>query len=636
MWSTKDSEKCYHLDQWGQDLFSINPEGHLSVHLQSGKRNVVIDLMDIIEEAKDLRLAFPLVIRFHDILRRQVINLNKTFHSVIEEAEYKGRYYGVFPIKVNQMKEVVEEIIDAGTPYQYGIEVGSRPELIAGLAMNHNRDSLTIVNGYKDEDIFKLSLTGRKLGKNVLVVIEKYSELPEYIKYAKEMDVPPMIGIRAKLSTKGAGKWSCSSGEQSKFGLSVPEILNAINYLKSVGHLDALKLFHFHIGSQVTDIRAFKEAISEGARIFAKMKKLGVPLEFFDVGGGIGVDYMGSKTTTFNSSMNYNLKEYVEDVVYGLKQICDLEDVDHPHIVTETGRAVAAPHSCVVTNIFGMVSPATHYDISLNKVVGEHVLVSNMREVFDELNEKNIQLSYNYAGQNKEEMIHAFKLGVLSLEERAKIEAFYWKILLRIKELTPENAFDTDDYIAIEKELAGQYLCNFSIFQSALDTWAIKQVLPVCPIQNLNEKPTVSATLADITCDSDGKIDHFIDDNDLSEVIPLHELTPEKSPYYIGIFMTGAYQDIMGDHHNLFGRLHEAHVYLDEEEPKGFYIEETIKGQSCEKVLSIMQYSPDALMTTMKKTVDKQVSRKKIRPKEGVQIMDFYENCLREYTYLKN
>jgi arginine decarboxylase len=632
-WTIHDSDKLYNIGRWGDGYFSINEKGHLCLLPEKDTSGPCIDMSDVIDEISKHNIQFPVVLRFHDILRAQVINLNKTFRKTIDKAKFQGEYYGVFPIKVNQMREVVEEVLDAGQAFNHGLEVGSKPELLAALALNTNLQALTILNGYKDEDYLRLALIGRKLGRKIIVVIEKYSELPQLIELSKEMDVIPLIGIRAKMATQGSGKWSHSSGEMAKFGLTIPEIFQVIQYLEKTGYSQSLKLFHFHIGSQVPDIRTIKDAITEGARIYATLVKMGVPLEYFDVGGGLGVDYDGSRTAC-DSSTNYTLTDYTEDVVYILKQVCDLEDVEHPHIVSETGRAIAAHHSCVVVNVFGKIDREPSDFLSLGKSAGEHVIVNDMRELFKELRANNLQETYFDALQKRDEMISAFKLGVVNLLERAKIEIYFEKILNKISQLTLQMDEIPKELGELENRLADQYLCNFSIFQSAPDSWAIGQLLPITPIKKLNERPTRLARLADITCDSDGKIDRFIDFKKTRKTLPLHKLK-EDEPYYIGLFLTGAYQDIMGDVHNLFGRLNEVHIFSDDEDPSDFYIEEIIHGNTAEQVLSSLQYGPQGMASTMKKAIDKQVQRGKIRPREGVKLTDFYEYCLRQYTYLK-
>jgi arginine decarboxylase len=633
-WSIEDANKTYFVDNWGAGHFTINEAGHLCSVAKKNKKESVIDIYSVIRELKSQKIQLPVVIRFQDILRDQVKALNKNFRDVIDESNYEGRFYGVYPVKVNQMREVVEEVTEVGKSYDMGLEAGSKAELMSVLSLPLSERALTVLNGYKDEDYLRLAMLGCKLGRKMVVVIEKFTELDKLIRLSKEMKVCPIIGIRAKMNIKGRGRWADSSGEKAKFGLSIPEILKLIEVLKSEDMLDSLKLFHFHIGSQITDIRTVKDAIDEGGRIYSKLFQMGVPLEYFDVGGGLGIDYDGSRSTN-DSSINYNVHEYATDVVYGLKQICDLEGVPHPNIVTESGRFITAHHSCVITNVIGKVDHSfTEYPTK--KVTGEHILVTNIRDLLGELTEKNYQEIYNDALSIKEQCGHAFKLGILSLEERAKIESLYWSISKRVFEIVQDKDFIPEEMQHFDDLISDLYLCNFSVFQSAADSWAIDQLLPIMPIHRLDEKPSRYASIADITCDSDGKINRFIDrDEGLKNTIPLHRLEKDKD-YYLGIFLTGAYQDVMGDMHNLFGRLNEVHVYSDSEDEDGFYIEEVIRGNSAAEVLCTMQYNPDYMAYHMKKTVDKKVAQGKIQPREGVRLVDFYEECLLGYTYLRN
>ncbi|MDO9180857.1 MAG: biosynthetic arginine decarboxylase, partial [Bacteriovorax sp.] len=511
-WSKEEADDVYHISRWGDGYFDINGEGHLCVLPNQDENGPRIDIAEVVEEMKAQNIPFPIVVRFHDILRSQVKVINETFRDVIKEANYNGQYKGVYPIKVNQMREVVEEIVDAGAPYDYGLEAGSKPELLSVLAFNDNINALTVLNGYKDEDYLRLALLGNKLGRKVIVVIEKFSELHKLLKLSREMNIEPMIGLRAKMAVKGSGKWSDSGGEKAKFGLTIAEMLTAVQILKDEGSINSLKLFHFHIGSQVTDIRTIKEVMREGGRIFAKLSQLGAPLEYFDVGGGLGVDYDGSQSTN-DSSVNYKLHDYASDIVYILKEICDAEKVPHPNIVSESGRAITARHSCVITNVIDKIE-TSFTDFETNKVEGEHSLVSNMRELFDSLNIENAQEIYNDALDTKKECLNAFRLGILKLEERASLETLFWKITKKISSLLPEMEFIPDNLYDIDQGIAPQYLCNFSIFQSAPDLWAIGQLLPIVPITKLNIKPHNNGTLVDITCDSDGKITKFIDINE--------------------------------------------------------------------------------------------------------------------------
>jgi arginine decarboxylase len=622
----------YHVSHWGNGYFAVNSKGHLCVLPFKRQDGPTIDFLEVIEEIKKLGISFPAVLRFHDILRSQVRLLNTTFRAVIEECEYQGQFLGVYPVKVNQMREVVEEIIDAGQPFDYGLEAGSKPELLAALALNENRNALTILNGYKDEDYIRLALLGRRLDRKIIIVVERFSEFSLIVRVAKELGVEPMIGIRAKLAAHGSGRWAGASGEKGKFGLTCSEILSGVALLRQEGMAHCLKLLHFHVGSQIPDIRFIKEAIAEAGRIFVDLVALDLPLEYFDVGGGLGVDYDGSRSAS-ESSRNYTLEDYAFDIIDGLQYICDQAGVAHPHIVSESGRFVTAHHSCVITNVIDNIHQ-TKNRLSTEREPGEHNLVATMRGSAGELDDSNYQAVFNDIQQCKDDAISAFRFGVISIGERAKIETLYWTTLARIQKIVEGQSFIPEELQRLGELQASQYLCNFSIFQSAADTWAIKQLLPIMPVMRLDEQPDVSCSLVDITCDSDGKIDRFIAQGGYEKTLLLHALQPGEE-YYIGLFLTGAYQDVMGDMHNLFGRLNEVHIYCDDDDPNDFYIEEMIKGTSAQQVLTTMQYNPELMARTIKKEIDRQVHQGKILPREGVRLVDFYEDCLADYTYLK-
>ncbi|MFQ3250282.1 biosynthetic arginine decarboxylase [Glaciecola sp.] len=632
-WSIEEAERIYGVSSWGGGYFKIGENGNIHVSPDPKNDNMRIDFKSVVDEITQEGIQFPVVIRFHDILRSQVVGINECFNQVIEQAKYQGQYNGVYPIKVNQMREVVEEIVDAGAPYDYGLEAGSKSELLAVLAYNTNPNSLTILNGYKDEEFIRLSLLGRKLGRKVVVVIEKFSELTLLIKISKELNIEPIIGLRSKMSALGKGKWQGSSGDRAKFGLTIPEIINAARLLEKEDMGHTLKLLHFHIGSQLTDIRAIKDAVNEGARIYAELHKMGFALEYVDVGGGLGIDYDGSKSTN-DSSRNYSLNEYVADVVYGMREVCDLEGVPHPNLVTESGRAITAHHSCVVTEIVGEIK-ADGASLDTSKVENEHVLLKNMREIIEYWSpEVNLQEVYNDASEWKEKAVSAFKLRVVSLEELGKIETLYWEIMRRLQVAYRDEEFVPEGLQHLDFSLSSQYLCNFSIFQSAADTWAIDQLLPVVPLTGMDKEPDINCSLVDITCDSDGKIDQFIVDRQLQNIFPIRSLEPGQKAH-LGLFLTGAYQDVMGDMHNLFGRVNEVHIFSDDDDPEDFYIEEFVAGSSVQDVLSIMQYHPSAMAIDVKRQIDKEVANGQIKPREGVKWTDFYESCLKGYTYLK-
>lgn len=632
-WTIEDAERVYGVKRWGAGYFEIGANGNLTITPDLAKKNMRIDFKAVIDEIKEEGIQFPVVIRFHDILRSQVASLNQTFINTIEEAQYQGKYMGVYPVKVNQMREVVEEIVDAGAPFNYGLEAGSKAELITVMAYNTNIDSLTILNGYKDDEFMRLALLGRKLGRKMIVVIEKYSELSLLVNAAKQLDVMPIIGLRSKMTVKGRGKWEGSGGDRAKFGLTTSEIICAARYLQSEGMGDCLKLLHFHIGSQLTDIRAVKEAVNEGGRIYAELHRMGFALEYVDVGGGLGIDYEGTKSTS-DSSRNYSMEEYVADVVYGMREMCDLEKVPHPTLVSESGRAITAHHSCVVAQVVGEIR-ANSAELATDKTDSEHIFLSNIRELAESVDQgNNFQEIFNDASQWKEQALSAFKLRVISLEELAKIETLYWQIMVKLQQRLKDADFVPEELQELDYNLSSQYLCNFSVFQSAADTWAIDQVLPVVPLTRMNEEPTINCSLVDITCDSDGKLDQFVVDHGISNVLPMPPLKPGED-YYLGLFLTGAYQDVMGDMHNLFGRLNEVHIFGDDDDPEDFYIEEVVKGSSVQDVLSIMQYNPDAMAQSVKRMIDQHITSGEMKPREGVKWTDFYEDCLKGYTYLK-
>jgi len=632
-WTIDDAEKLYGVSRWGGGYFRIGENGNLQITPDPDNPSVCIDFASVISEIQQEGLQFPVVVRFHDVLRAQVTRLNTAFAEAIEQAGYQGAYQGVYPIKVNQMREVVEEIVYAGKPFRYGLEAGSKAELLAALAMNTNDGSLTVLNGYKDEEFMRLALMGRRLGNRMVVVVEKYSELLLLVRIAKELNIDPIIGIRAKITAKGRGKWENSGGDRAKFGLTIAEMINATRYLNNEGMAHCLKLLHFHIGSQLTDIRSVKEAVAEGARIYAELHKMGFALDYVDVGGGLGIDYDGTASTS-ESSRNYTMQEYVTSVVQGVQEVCDLEEVPHPNLVSESGRAITAYHSCVVTQIVGEIR-TNNAQVDTAASAGEHILVSNMRDIFTGLDDQtNMQGAFNDASRYKEQALDAFKLRVLGLEELARIETLYWQIMERLHEYYRSAEYIPEELQEMERSLSSQYLCNFSVFQSAADTWAIDQLLPVAPLTRMNEKPQVSCSLVDITCDSDGKIDQFAIGREITQVLPLHKLKAGE-PYFIGLFLTGAYQDVMGDMHNLFGRLNEVHVFSDDDDPQDFYIEEIVQGSSVKDVLTIMQYNPLAMASDVKRMIDKQVAAGHIKPREGVRWTDFYEACLNGYTYLK-
>jgi arginine decarboxylase len=629
--SSRDAMDLYNVERWGGGYFSINDAGHVSVF---PKRNgEKIDLMEVVEEAKSRSLAFPLVVRFHDLLRDRVETINKAFVNAISEAGYAASYRGVFPIKVNQLREVVEEILDAGKPWHFGIEAGSKPELMAALSVHADPESLVICNGYKDTSFVRSALMGRKLGKKVILVVEKLEELEHILAISREMKIEPFIGLRVRLLSKGAGKWATSGGENAKFGLSTADLVEASDMLHAAGLAHCLKLLHFHVGSQVPDIGTIKRAVREAARFYAKLRQMGHELGYLDVGGGLGVDYDGSRTT-FDSSMNYTLDEYARDIVYTVKEVCDSESVPHPVLVSESGRAIVAQHSVLIVETFGAIEKAHHTVLPAKPAPSNDPSpLADILEIRANLSEHRRLENFHDAQEIRDRAQSMFDLGLLDLRTKAGIETTYWQIATRTVELFQGADPLPEEVHEIEIALGDQYLCNFSVFQSLLDHWALGQLFPVMPIHRLNERPDRNATLVDITCDSDGKVAKFIDFQDVKETLPLHRWQ-EGTPYYIGFFLTGAYQDIMGDLHNLFGRVNEMHIYLDEDEDSGYYVEEILPGSTIGQVLSLTQWDVNELARRMKAQTDAAIKSDRLKPNEAMRLLDDYERSLTLYTYL--
>ncbi len=631
-WDIAAARTLYNVDRWGAGYFDINAAGHVVAKpLQNG---VEVDLMALVDEAKARGVKFPLLIRFQDILRHRVIALNEAFRASIAEFTYRGIYRGVFPIKVNQLREVVEEILDAGKPYAFGLEVGSKPELYAGMALQDQPGSLIICNGYKDTSFIKLALQGIKLGKRVIMVVEKLEELRQIITVSRQVGVEPMIGIRARLMSKGAGKWAESGGENAKFGLSTSDLLAATQMMKDEGLTHCFKLLHFHIGSQVPDILTVKKAVQEAARFYAKLHKMGFPVEFMDVGGGLGVDYDGSRSA-FDSSTNYSLQEYTNDIVYYLADVCNAEGVPHPDIVSESGRALVAHHSVLLVEVFGSIDK-TRQEAKFTYGPGDHRLVRELTDIRDNLQRLNKREAWHDAQERKEDAHQMFTLGMLELPDKAKIESLYWDISRAVVESFRGQAYIPEEIKHLEDALGDQYLCNFSVFQSLLDHWALGQLFPIMPVHRLEERPTRETTLVDITCDSDGQINKFVDLRDVRDTLPVHALRGDgvQEPYLLGFFLMGAYQDIMGDLHNLFGRVNEVHVFLEPDEPAGYYVEEVIEGDTISDSLTEVQYDVNELKRQMKAQVDAAIKSDRLKPSEAMRLLDDYERGLKDYTYL--
>jgi arginine decarboxylase len=632
-WSISAARSLYGIEGWGARYFDINDDGKVVARpLQDA--GAAVEIEDVIEEARARGLKFPLLIRFQDILRHRVEAINNAFRNSIAEFNYTGKYRGVFPIKVNQLREVVEEILDAGKPFNFGLEVGSKPELYAGLALQNEQGGLIICNGYKDTPFIRMALMGRKLGKNVIMVVEKLEELKQIISISKQVGVEPAIGIRARLLSKGAGKWAESGGENAKFGLSTVELLAATELLQKEGLAHCFKLLHFHIGSQVPDILTVKKAVQEAARFYAKLHKLGFDLKYVDVGGGLGVDYDGSRSA-FDSSTNYSLQEYTNDIVYYIADVCNSEGVPHPDIISESGRAIVAHHSVLVVEVFGAIGK-TRVDVDFKYGEGEHRIVKELLDIKRNLTKLNRLEAYHDALERREDAHNMFTLGMLELLDKAKIENLYWEIAIEVVKSFKGQAYIPEEIRKLEDSLGDQYLCNFSVFQSLLDHWALGQLFPIMPVHRLDEQPTREATLVDITCDSDGQINKFIDLRDVRDTLPLHGIGNghEGQPYYLGFFLMGAYQDIMGDLHNLFGRVNEVHVFLDPDEPAGYYVEEVIEGNTIVQSLAAVQYDENELKRQMKAQIDEGIKADRLKPSDGMRMLDEYERGLRDYTYL--
>ncbi len=634
-WDIQQARELYNIQRWGAKYFDIN-EGGRVVAKPLQEAGAAVDLTDVIEEAKARGLKFPVLIRFQDILRHRVECINMAFRNAITEFNYQGKYRGVFPIKVNQLREVVEEILDAGKPYDFGLEVGSKPELFAGLALQSQIGSLIVCNGYKDASFIRMALLGTKLGKRVIMIVEKLEELRQIVNLSKQLGVEPVIGFRARLLSKGGGRWAESAGENAKFGLSTSELLIATEILRAEGLTHCFKLLHFHIGSQVPDILIVKRAVQEAARYYAKLYKMGFQIEFLDVGGGLGVDYDGSRSA-FDSSTNYTLQEYANDIVYYVGDVCNAEKVPHPNLISESGRAVVAHHSVLIVEVFGAIEKI-RAGATIQCGENEHPLVKELLDIKKNLPKLNKLEAYHDALERKEDAQHMFTLGMLDLPEKAKIEHLYWEIGQEVVNSFKGQAYVPEEIRKLEDSLGDQYLCNFSVFQSLLDHWALGQLFPIMPVHRLNERPTREGTLVDITCDSDGQVNKFIDLRDVRDTLPLHPLILNGNgmleSYYLGFFLMGAYQDIMGDLHNLFGRVNEVHVFLDPDEPAGYYFEEIIEGTQICQALDSVQYDEKELKRQMKGQVDEAIRSDRMKPSEAMRLLDDYERGLKEYTYL--
>ena len=633
-WNIDAARALYNIHRWGAKYFDINDAGHV-VAMPLRQAGCVVDITDVIEEARGRGLQFPVLIRFQDILRDRVLAINQAFAAAIAEFNFQNTFRGVFPIKVNQLREVVEEILDAGKPFNFGLEVGSKPELFAGLAMQNQAGSLIICNGYKDTQFIRMALMGVKLGKTVVLVVEKLEELRQIIAVSRQVGVVPRLGIRVRLTCKGAGKWAESGGDNAKFGLSTAELLMATDLLRAEKMEHCFKLLHFHIGSQVPDILTIKKAVQEAARFYAKLFKMGFAIQSLDVGGGLGVDYDGSRSAS-DSSTNYTLQEYANDMVFYIAEVCNQEQVPHPQIISESGRAIVAHHSVLVVEIVGAIEKI-RAGSRVPEGDSEHPLVRDLLDIRKNLPQLHKLEAYHDALDRREESQLMFALGLLDLPDKARIESLYWEIGREVVQSFQGRPHMPEEIRKLEESLGDQFLCNFSVFQSLLDHWALGQLFPIMPLSRLNEAPTREGTLVDITCDSDGQVNKFIDIADVRDTLRLHGIRANGNgpePYYLGFFLMGAYQDIMGDLHNLFGRVNEVHVFLDPDEPSGYYVEEIIEGSTIVQTLTSVQYDEHELKRQMKMQVDEAIKSDRLKPSEGMRLLDDFERGLKDYTYL--
>lgn len=629
---TFDSDEIYRQSTWGEGYFQVNAKGHLCVSTPVAGRTASIDIHQVVKDLEGRNMATPLVLRFHDVLRHRIELLHKTFAESIRELKYPSDFIGVYPVKVNQMREVVEEIVDAGRPFRQGLEAGSKAELLSALAYQENPRGLIVINGYKDEEFISLALQGSLMGHKVIIVLESLAELELVVRRSRELQIRPSLGFRGRLSAVGQGIWGDSSGDNAKFGMSASDIVSGVDRLRDENLLDCLELFHFHAGSQISDINYAEMCITEGTRMYVELRKMGAAMQYLDIGGGLAVDYDGTRSNQF-CSMNYTLKEYSRSVLSRVQEICRKGPCPPPHIITESGRFLTAHHSCVITNVIGLISASNRLRPERLQN-GRSERVEQVQAVLESIAPESISSCYHSLVRMKNEALESFKLGLIGLEVRAQIESLYWEGLEKIHMEARRLETVSAEIEKIPDMLRQQYLCNFSVFQSTMDAWAIRQLLPIMPIHRLDEEPTVSGSIADITCDSYGKICNFFTRGAASSSLPLHAPRAGEN-YYIGIFLTGAYQDVMGDMHNLFGRVHEAHVYVDDQSPHDYYIEEVIQGSNKEHVLATMQYDPAVMKERVRQMLSEQQRQGKLDFRRVKDILDVYGRSMQHYTYLE-
>jgi arginine decarboxylase len=627
-WTPQDASELYDVASWGKGYFSVDGNGHLCVHPGKDPQRS-IDLKQLVDTLVLRGISLPVLVRFAGILQHRLGELHSAFQSAIAEHHYQGAYCCVYPIKVNQQRQVVEEVLEFGKPFKFGLEAGSKPELMAVMAMADN-DTPIVCNGFKDDEYIEMAMLAQKMGRQIIPVVEKYTELHLILRYSERVGVRPTIGLRVKLASRGSGRWRSSGGYRSKFGLSVSEAVRALQELKDAGMADCLNLLHFHLGSQITNIRQIKAAVNEAVRVYVDLARAGAGLRYLDVGGGLGIDYDGSQTD-FESSVNYTLQEYANDIVYHIQSVCDEVGVPHPNIVTESGRAVAAYHSVLVFNVLG-VSGMGESDVPAEVAADAEQPLIDLQETNRSLSTKNLLESYHDAQQALDQALNLFSLGYLSLEQRCQCENLYWAICRRIQSQAQSLDYFPEELEGLDAMLSDTYFCNFSLFQSMPDSWAIKQLFPIMPIHRLEEEPSRPAVLGDITCDSDGKVDQFIDRRDVKRTLPLHPFNGGE--YYLGAFLLGAYQEILGDLHNLFGDTNTVHVRMSDSGE--IILDSVIKGDTVREVLNYVQFSSDALVSRLRRDIETALREGRLGYEESGRLLKFYEEGLHGYTYLED
>lgn len=628
-WRIEDSAELYNVGGWGLKYFSINDKGHVQVTAREGCPPV--DIKEVMDELKLRDVSAPLLLRFPDILDNRIQKISGCFRKAADEYGYKAQNFIVYPIKVNQMRQVVEEIVSHGNKYNIGLEAGSKPELHAVLGVSTHENSLVICNGYKDEDYVELALLAQKMGRRIFIVVEKLNELELIAKVAKRLNLVPNLGIRIKLSSSGSGKWEESGGDVSKFGLNSSELLTALEFLESHGMKDSLKLIHFHIGSQITKIRRIKNALREAMQFYVQLVRMGFDIDFVDIGGGLGVDYDGSRSSSGENSMNYSIQEYVNDSVSALVDVCVKNDLKQPNIITESGRSLTAHHSVLIIETLAKTALPIWNDDEDTLDENAHELARELYQIWDKINRTRVFEDWHDALQIREEALELFSLGLLDLRTRAKIEKLFWSVARDVFDITKSMKHPPEELRKVAKMLPEKYFCNFSLFQSLPDSWAIDQMFPIMPIARLNEKPDHLATIQDVTCDSDGKITRFVSPQGCSYALPVHDLKPSER-YYLGVFLVGAYQEILGDLHNLFGDAAAVHVLVSKD---GYEIEQVIDGEPVADVLDYVEYSPKKLVRNLEKWVNTSMKKGVITPEEGRQFLNNYRSGLYGITYLE-